>query len=134
MHDVRPLDLPYDLSDRQLAAAFGWARIGVGTAMFLKPRAMSRLWLGDDRTPTVASGSVRSVGGRELALGIGLLMALRHDTGVRGWLEGCALADASDALAALTVFGRLPRFRRWVVLAMAAGGAGAQMRLGAAFE
>ena len=96
MLDSKPLDLPGDLEEGELAVYLAWLRIGAATAAFVAPGAVTHLWTGEDGPPTLTRTVLRSWAGREAALGIGLLMSLRHDKGVRGWLEGGALADASD--------------------------------------
>ena len=77
----------------------------------------------------VAAGGL-TLGARDLALGIGVILALRHDAPVRGWVEGSGLADAGDTLATLLAFGKLPKGGRWLVL-LSAGGAAAAARLAA---
>ena len=44
---------------------------------------------------------LRVVGARDLALGIGVLVALDRDAPVRGWLEASAVVDGIDAAACL---------------------------------
>jgi hypothetical protein len=63
---------------------------------------------------------VRSLGARDVALGLGAVLALRHGAPVRGWVEGGGLADAADTFGTLLAFGALPRARRWLVLATSA--------------
>ena len=44
---------------------------------------------------------LRVVGARDLALGIGVLLALDRDAPVRGWLRASALVDGLDAAGSL---------------------------------
>ena len=134
MLDSKPLDLPGDLEEGELAVYLAWLRIGAATAAFVAPGAVTRLWTGEDGPPTLTRTVLRSWAGREAALGIGLLMSLRHDKGVRGWLEGGALADASDALGALMSLQGLPRLRRLWLVAASAGAAVLEIRLAASFD
>jgi hypothetical protein len=55
-------------------------------------------------TPLLA----RMLGGRDIALGLGTVIALDRGKPVRGWLEGAALADAVDCLACLLARTELP--------------------------
>ena len=64
----------------------------------------------------------RALGGRDVALGVGVLMALRHEAPARGWVEAGGLADAGDVLVTLAALNELPRRGRWVVLAAASAG------------
>jgi len=109
---------------RQLATSVAWGRIAIGATAMVAPSVPLRPWVGRDvawrpRAKLLA----RSLGARDLALGLGVILALRHDAPVRGWVEGGGLADASDALGTLIAFGTLPKFGRWAVLLSAAGAA-----------
>ena len=116
---------------RQLAEAIALGRIGIGIAALVAPTVPLRPWVGRDFSwQPRAKLLARSLGARDLALGIGVLLALRHDTPVRGWVEGAGLADAGDTLATLLAFGKLPKSGRWLVLA-SAGGAAAIARFAA---
>jgi hypothetical protein len=57
-----------------------------------------------------------------VALGVGVLLALRHDGPARGWVEAGGLADAGDVLVTLAALKELPSRGRWVVLAAASAG------------
>lgn len=109
---------------RQLAASLAWGRVGLGVVAMLAPSIPLRPWVGREvawrpRAKLLA----RSLGARDVALGLGVVVALRHDSPVRGWVEGGGLADAGDVLGTLLAFGTLPRFGRWAVLASAGGAA-----------
>ena len=69
----------------------------------------------------------RMVGGRDIALGLGAIIALDRGAPVRGWLEASALADGVDAVACLLAREHIPRgaFAGVVTLASAAAGLGA---------
>lgn len=134
MYETKQLELPGDLEEAELAVYLAWLRIGIAGAAFVAPRRVARLWSGEEGSPTLTKSMLRSWAGREAALGVGLLMALKHDTGVRGWLEGGALADGADAAAALLSFKRLPRVRRVGIVAAAVGTAVLETRLAASFD
>lgn len=111
---------------RQLAEAVAWGRIAIGVTALLAPTAPLRPWVGRDFAwQPRAKLLARSLGARDLALGIGVILALRHDAPVRGWVEGGGVADAGDVLATLLAFPKLPKGGRWLVLASAAGAAAA---------
>jgi hypothetical protein len=57
-----------------------------------------------------------------VALGVGVLLALRHNAPARGWVEAGGLADAGDVLVTLATLKELPRHGRWAVLAAALAG------------
>lgn len=85
----------------QLAArGIALARIGIGVAATLAPGQVSRLQFGS--TTPGQTITVRMLGARDLALGIGALLAARRGSaGLRGWVEAGGLADAIDALSFL---------------------------------
>ncbi len=100
----------------------GWARLGIGATFFLMPRRALRTWTGDE--DGVGSRVVaRALGAREVALGVGTLVALRRRAHVRGWIEAGVVCDASDALITLLGGGGLPPVRRLLSGASAAGAA-----------
>ena len=116
---------------RQLAEAVAVGRVAIGIVALAAPTVPLRPWVGRDFAwQPRAKLLARSLGARDLALGIGVLLALRHDTPVRGWVEGSGLADAGDTVATLMAFGKLPKASRWLVLA-SAGGAAAIARFAA---
>jgi hypothetical protein len=86
-------------------------RIGLGTALLLLPGPLLRLWLGRQASTPFSRLMARSAGGRDVALGLGTLLALRHRAPVRGWLEASMLSDTSDALAVLLASRHLSRAR-----------------------
>ena len=111
---------------RQIAEAIALGRIGIGIIALVAPTVPLRPWVGRDFAwQPRAKLLARSLGARDLALGVGVMLALRHKSPVRGWVEGAALADAGDTLATLLAFGKLPKSGRWLVLASAAGAAAA---------
>lgn len=116
---------------RQLAEAVAWGRVAIGVTALVAPTLPLRPWVGRDFAwQPRAKLLARSLGARDLALGMGVILALRHDAPVRGWVEGSGLADAGDTLATLLAFGKLPKGGRWLVL-LSAGGAAAAARLAA---
>lgn len=125
--DVRAIDA------RATIRAVAAGRIALGASFLVAPGLALRAWPGrpgstvDDRA--VARLLARSVGGRDVALGVGALLALSHDAPVRGWVEAGMLADTVDALAIALASRRLPRLRAAVMFALAAGTAAAGRRL-----
>ena len=98
-----------------MAEAVAWGRIAIGVTAIVAPTVPLRPWVGRDFAwQPRAKLLARSLGARDLALGIGVILALRHDGPVRGWVEGSALADAGDVLGTLLAFGKLPKSGRWL--------------------
>src|SRR3989454_6334285 len=114
---------------RRIATSIAWGRIAIGVTALLVPSLPLRPWVGPATAKQrEAKLLARSMGIRDVALGLGVIIAQRHDAPVRGWVEGGGLADTGDCLATLLAFPGLPRAGRWAVLASAAGAvAGARL-------
>jgi hypothetical protein len=69
---------------------------------------------------------LRAVGARDLALGLGVLVALNREAPVRGWLRASAIADGLDAAGCLLARHQL----RPIVFPAAAGAATSGALLG----
>ena len=88
--------------------ALSVARIGAGTAMTVQPaRVQSALGV-DPVSAGRTSWAVQMLGARDLALGVGSLVALRRgDTrGSRLWLAAGLFSDAVDAFAVSRAVGK----------------------------
>lgn len=113
-----------NIDERAVAKAIALGRIGLGTVFTLAPGLALRAWPGGgSHDHAVSRFLARSTGGRDLAIGIGTLVALRRDAPVRGWLEAGVLADAVDAFAVVTVVRSVPKGRALVAFVAAAGAA-----------
>jgi hypothetical protein len=123
-----------DLTDEELAKLLGWARVSFGIVAFLAPRWAAKVWTGEDITGTAAVMGLRSVGVRDAALGLGLLIALKRESPVRGWLEAGALSDAGDALNTLMSFRGLTKTRSLGGMAVAGASAILGRRLAVALD
>src|SRR3954453_4514270 len=109
---------------RQLAETVAWGRIAIGITALVAPTVPLGPWVGRDVAwQPRAKLLARSLGARDLALGVGVILALKKDAPVRGWIEGFGVADADDVLSTLLAFGKLPKSGRWLVLLSAAGAA-----------
>jgi len=120
---------------RATAKAVALGRIALGMSYLAAPGMALRAWPGRPRSSTTHDDGAllkllaRSTGGRDMALGVGVLLALSHDAPVRGWLEAGMLADAADALAILLALPHLPKAKAAMMLAAAVGTAAAGRRL-----
>jgi hypothetical protein len=109
--------------DRDAVRGLAWARVGLGVVALVAPSLPARPWIGEDARRSSATTLARALGARDIALGLGTVLAQAHGAPVRGWLEGSALADAGDVVATLIGWGSRPRVGRMLVLAAASGGA-----------
>lgn len=120
------------------ATAVAAARVAIGVLALARPDVPSRPWVGvGTGTGEGAAGLTarvfgRALGGRDLGLGLGALVALRQRNGAPGdkgagteaasvWVAAGALTDALDVVTTLAAWRELPRVTRWFVLGSAAG-------------
>lgn len=78
-----------------------WGRVGAGASMVVRPKALPQLMGADSATATRVGWAVQMLGIRDLALGVGTLVALRGQDrpAARTWMTMGVLCDAVDALA-----------------------------------
>lgn len=119
----------------RLARLVALGRIGIGCTALVAPTRMARPWIGDAAAGPEARLLSRTMGGRDLALGIGALRALGVDAAeARPWVALAGLADAVDATVTVLAFRRLPRRSRWAILASTVGSAVVSFRVAVALE
>jgi hypothetical protein len=110
---------------RRLARLNGVARSVLGVAALVAPERLLAPWVGDVTAEPSAPVLGRALGGRDLAIGLGTLWAIRRDQPVAGWVAAGGLADAGDVVVTLARFSSRPRVGRWLVLGAAAAGVAA---------
>jgi hypothetical protein len=112
---------------RRGATAVAAGRVVLGATALAWPSVPARPWVGGAADDVAARVFGRALGARDLALGLGALVALQGpaaDAGpARAWLAAGALSDALDVVASLLAWQELPRFTRWLVAASAGGAA-----------
>lgn len=112
-------------------AAVGLAamRVAFGCTALAAPGTAGRAWIGQGASGRDRAVLVRALGGRDIALGLGALLALRSGRDARRWLLMGAASDLVDTVASAAGFVALPKLRRWLVLAASGGAAGAGVLL-----
>lgn len=106
---------------RDLATAMAALRVGIAAGALLAPAAFLRPLKGAEASADALT-ALRMAGGRDLAIGVGVLLAARrHSPALRSWLAAAAAADATDVYA-FARDGAFPPLRR-VAAALAAAGA-----------
>jgi hypothetical protein len=114
------------MEPREIALAQARGRMAFGVAFLLAPGVAAKGWVGDDATRRPVKVVTRALGARDLALGLGVVIALDRGAPVRGWLEASALSDGVDCVATVLGGGSLPALgRRGVILLAAASAAAA---------
>ncbi len=110
------------MQDRQAACCYAATRVGLGVALLMAPRVMQG-WVGPAARRPEAKVLTRVAGARDLALGLGTLLALGEGTPVRRWLQVAAAVDAADTLVSLAAVRHITARRSLPAAALATGGA-----------
>ncbi|HEX2057608.1 MAG TPA: hypothetical protein VHI71_04485 [Actinomycetota bacterium] len=130
----RKVEMPLDASDEDLARLYGVTRLALGAGTFFFPNLAAKLWMGRGADESVSRVALRGLGGREAAIGFGLLTALETGASPGPWLQAGAIADLGDALGTLAQRGRLPA-SRWILATLIAGSsAWLSLQLASGFE
>jgi hypothetical protein len=111
------------MEPRELALWHARGRQLVGAAFVLFPGLAGSAWIGSDARRRPVKVLARAFGARDLALGLGVVIALDRGTPVRGWLEAGALSDVIDTAASLLAGNSIPPAIRWPCVALGAGSA-----------
>jgi NADH:ubiquinone oxidoreductase subunit K len=90
-----------EMEERDLAVALARGRIAFGVVSLLAPGLVARTMTSGDESGGGTRLFVRMVGARDLAVGLGLQVALHRDAPTRGWLEASAVIDGIDAAASV---------------------------------
>jgi hypothetical protein len=117
------------MEPRDMAVGIARMRIALGAAAVLAPGLASRLMFGRGGSRPETRLLARMVGGRDIALGLGVVIALDRGAPVRGWLEGSALADSVDMVSCLLARDEMPRTTRIGAVVSAGSAAATQVWL-----
>ena len=106
-------------SDRLIAAGIGSARVAIGVSFLSSPVTFLRLVGLDTATATRVTWLARTAGIRDVALGVGTLVASATGRDDTPWLLAGAACDAVDAVvtSAAARDRRIDRFRASLVTA-----------------
>lgn len=110
---------------RRGAVAVAAGRVAIGVTALAWPSVPARPWVGADSDAVTARVFGRALGARDIALGLGALIALggKNSGSARTWLAAGALCDSLDVAASAASWRDLPRVGRWLVAASAGGAA-----------
>jgi hypothetical protein len=87
------------MDETTIAISVARGRIAFGMAALAAPKLAARAMSGTKQSAGLAPMFARMFGARDIALGLGTIVAIDRGAPVRGWLEGGALADSADLLA-----------------------------------
>ena len=122
------------MDERELALNHARGRIAVGAAFVLLPGLAGRMWIGSPAAERPVKVLARAFGVRDLALGLGVAIALDRGAPVRGWIEAGVLSDAIDTCASLLAGSTIPPAIRWPCVALGAGSAAVGASLAPRFD
>lgn len=112
------------MDHRTLARIGAAGRVAIGAALLVAPQAVTKGWVGADASRPGAKLLGRSLGARDLVLGLGVLSALgRGDPQAKDWIRASAVADTVDAAATAVALRHLPKRSALGVLVLATGAA-----------
>ncbi len=101
-------------------------RAALGVAVLAAPERVTSGWLGRDNAQLPIVGDLaRSLGARDLALGLATLRTLEDPVNGPRVQQLCALVDAVDVLATVIARRSLPRIGVYGTVAIAGAAAGA---------
>lgn len=106
---------------RQLTAAWGAARVGLGVVALATPRAAAAIWVGPGAHSTAGTVLGRALGARDAALGAGTLAGAMTGSPLLPWVLAGATSDVVDAAATALARPALPRGWRDLVIAASGG-------------
>lgn len=112
-------------SDIRATTALGVARTALGVVMVAAPQLLPRLGGADRLSARRLAYLGRMVAGRELAVGLGTLRAVRRREPADAWVMAQGLCDAGDALSMVVALRRGHVSRAFGTLVTVAGAAGA---------
>jgi hypothetical protein len=122
------------MEPRDAALLHARGRIAIGAAFVLFPGIAGRMWIGSDAARRPVKVLARAFGARDLAIGLGVVIALDRGTPARGWIEAGVFSDAIDTAASLLAGGSIPAAIRWPAIALGAGSTAAGARLAPQFS
>ena len=112
------------MDHRAVARISAAGRVAIGAALLAVPHRVTRSWAGEPGTTPGGKLLGRTLGARDLVLGLGVIDALgKGDPSARNWVRAAALADSADAVATAIAYRHLPKRSRFGVLVLAAGAA-----------
>lgn len=106
---------------RDIATAIARGRIVLGALAIAAPGFVARAMFGPGGSRPGTRALARMLGGRDIALGLGVVIALDRGAPVRGWLEASALADGVDLGSCLVAKDDIPKATLANLLVLTAG-------------
>ena len=105
----------------RVARTFAANRTVLGVALVVAPGVAARAWVGGAAGRAGAQVVARGLGARDIAIGLGTILALERGGRARPWAAAALISDAVDLAATAIAAPELPRPARLFGLAMTGG-------------
>jgi peptide-methionine (R)-S-oxide reductase len=102
-----------------LVTVYAVGRVAFGGIALLAPAATGRMLAGEGGATPDAQAFLRGMGGREIAIGLGLLREIRNGGPLRPWLIAGVLADSGDTAGIAGAWQHMAPSKRWSGLTLA---------------
>lgn len=109
------------MTARTVARLHALGRVVLGGGLVAAPGLVAGGWVGAVADKREGQALAIGLGGRDVAIAVGALRALRAGHGARPWLQAGIAADAADLVATLRARDSLPPLAVPVVAALAGG-------------
>ena len=109
------------MSQRTLARLQALGRLAIGGGLVVAPSVVAGGWVGGVADKRDGQALAIGLGGRDVAIALGTLRALRAGHGAGPWLRAGIVADAADLAGTLRARDQLPPLAVPVVAAIAGG-------------
>ena len=106
---------------RSIARLQSLGRLALGAGLIVVPGSLGGGWVGGVADKRAGQTLAIAVGGRDVALALGALGAIRAGHGTGAWVRAGMLADAADLVATLRARDSLPALAIPAVVALAGG-------------
>ncbi|HEX4106785.1 MAG TPA: hypothetical protein VHX88_01545 [Solirubrobacteraceae bacterium] len=112
---------------RLLAGAVAAGRVAIGAGLIAAPERVTRGWIGPDSERPSAHALARSLGVRDMVIGMIALHTLSHPEVGPRWQRTCAGVDAVDCAGTLLAARSLPARGVAATAVIATGAAAVQL-------
>ncbi len=86
---------------QRLTTVYAGLRIVYAIGLLAVPGRVARPWVGETADNPGTAVAFRGLGARDLALSVGVALAVRTGADARPWLAACAVSDTVDLTATL---------------------------------
>jgi hypothetical protein len=122
------------MNPRRGARLLAGGRMAFGAALLLAPETIAASWVGEHAKSPAVRSLARSIGVRDIVLGMIALHTIDHPQVGPRWQATCASVDTVDLLAALAARSDLPASGLAGTILLAGGAAAAGFQFSSALK